>query len=137
MATDAAPASSGATGSANGADIKIEAVIELGGDLDYAQEAIKQVLGLSTGVLALSLTFASDFVASAPARQRWPLYWGWSLLLACVVVSVWCLLAATGEKYHGRDSSKRCNVRLPWLLQLATFVGGLGFLVGFGAGHLP
>jgi hypothetical protein len=93
-------------------------------DLDFAQDSIKQVLSLATGVLALSFTFSSNFTNNVRT------------LAAAVVLSVWALLAATGQRYKHRNS-KDWNIRLPWILQLATFVSGVVFLVAYAANHLP
>lgn len=101
-----------------------------------AADSTKQIITLSTGLLALEITFAKYLLAAGGPRGRWLLSSSWVLLLLSVVAGVWTLLALTGSLSSGRVVTSRTimgtNVRVPAALQVVLFVLGLGFTVAFG-----
>jgi hypothetical protein len=94
---------------------------------DFAQDVTKQVLTLSTGIIALTITFFKDFANHAPHVAEILMGWSWIAYLASVVLGLWTLMALTGtlQPLHPgnvRPSIERANVRLPALLQLVCFL---------------
>src|SRR5215468_10416340 len=63
---------------------------------DFAADATKQILTLSTGILALTITFAKD-ILGAPGHWSRLLGWSWILYLISILCGVWTLLALTGS----------------------------------------
>lgn len=103
---------------------------------DYASGAIKQVITLSTAILAVSITFATDIVENTTA-YRWLLVVAWIVYIGAILFGLWCLLALTGELEEKADTSevpstRGGNVVLPAVLMIVTFVGATGLLVAYG-----
>lgn len=119
---------------------------------DFAAETVKQLIGLSTGIIALTITFSNDLLEAVPAVAKSLLMWGWLSYLASVLFGVWTLMALTGslepgtapdqkkekeEDENGASPSIRgSNVTVPAGLQVVTFVLGTGLIVFFGIASL-
>jgi hypothetical protein len=102
---------------------------------DFAQESSKQVISLSTGVIALSITFSKDFLQHVSSTARVFALWSWGAYLAAVLFGLWTLLALTGTldaKAGVPVSIRGWNVVLPASLQILAFVLGLVLSVIFG-----
>jgi hypothetical protein len=99
--------------------------------LDFAADAVKQVITLSSGILTVSVVFGSDNGFSG-----WAAFWlaaSWSLFLLSTVFGVWTLLALTGQ--FGRreaPSPWAKSVAVPAGLQMLLFACGAVFLFLFG-----
>jgi hypothetical protein len=107
----------------------------------FAQDTTKQLLTLATGIIAVSITFAKDFVKEVPpGATPWAIA-AWGCLLASVLFGLWALLALTGSlEPTGRPTAavsiRGWNVRLPAALQILAFFGGLLLTVVFGVRSL-
>jgi hypothetical protein len=121
--------------------------------LKTALETTKQIITLSTGVIALTITFLEKIVQpTTTAARQFPitLKLAWICFGFAVVFAVWMLLAITGtmntldRQARGLTLNKAqtaaaaalidgLNIRLPTLLMLASFVGGtlLTIVTGF------
>lgn len=102
---------------------------------DFAQESIKQLITLSTGIIALSITFAKDFVSTVSAGARSIALWSWGAFFLSVLCGLWALLALTGTLEAPASvpvSIRGRNVTIPTMLQLVLFVAGLALTVWFG-----
>jgi NO-binding membrane sensor protein with MHYT domain len=102
---------------------------------DFAKTIATQVITLSTGFLALTITFTKELVKSADPKYRGWLYAAWSLHLASIASGVWALMALTGTLMPGTpraDLSFGFHVRFPATLQLGFFGLGLGSMVIYG-----
>jgi hypothetical protein len=101
-----------------------------------ASDTSKQLITLATGVLALEITFAKDVVLKLDATAKSLIGVSWILLLLSVVAGVWTLLALTGSLSQGTaltpQSISGSNVRIPAVLQVLLFIGGLLLTVWFG-----
>lgn len=101
----------------------------------FAQESVKQLITLATGVVGLSITFAKDFVKTVPSA-RYVALSSWGAFLFSVVFGLWALLALTGTLDGGPSvplSIRGRNVTIPTTLQILFFVIGLTLTVWFGA----
>ena len=63
--------------------------------LDFALASSKQMITLSTGVMALSITFSKDFLQHTPATARTIALWFWAAYLDAVLFGLWTLFALT------------------------------------------
>jgi len=64
---------------------------------DFAQEATKQLIGLSTGVIALTITFLTDVVKTAPSGSEIFLQVAWVMYLVSIAFGIFTLQALTGQ----------------------------------------
>ena len=64
---------------------------------DFAQEATKQLITLATGVIALTITFLTDVIKTAPAGSASFLQAAWVLYLVSIVFGILTLLMLTGN----------------------------------------
>src|SRR5260370_9595854 len=73
--------------------------------LDYAQEWVKQMLALSTGVVALTLTFFKDFAGAASAAARDVIFVSWILFFISILFGILTLLSMTSNIWPGNRLS--------------------------------
>jgi hypothetical protein len=116
----------GSAGKAGAPDIGETA----GKAFDFAQDATKQLLALATGIIAVTITFFSDFAAHAAGYARTLFAWSWVVYLVSVVAGVWTLGALTGtlqplRPKGDRPSINSANVRIPAGTQLLCFAAGI------------
>jgi hypothetical protein len=113
--------------------------IKLG--FDFAREIATQLIALSVGFLALTITFTKELVKTTPTAgsRRW-LQGSWGLHVASVVFGVWSLLALTGTLIPSSSDTRPLgaltlgiNVRLPAMLQIGSFVIGTLVMVIYAA----
>lgn len=93
----------------------------------FASDLSKQLLTLSTGILALTLTFTKDVL-----RDRSPsslLRWTWTGYVLTIVFGIWHLMALTGQLAPTSTSGSPAapvgidaGARLPAALQILAFV---------------
>lgn len=104
----------------------------------FAADLAKQLMTLSTGVMALSITFTKDLVErSPPSALRW-LRVSWALYLASLLFGVWTLMALTGSlapiqtEQNEIPDTIGSNVRIPAALQISAFLAATVCVVLFG-----
>ena len=103
---------------------------------DFAQDTTKQLITLATGIIALSITFAKDFLGHvSDAARGWALA-SWGAMLVSIFFGLWTLLALTGSLQPNDpsipSSTRGTNVVIPAALQILTFFVGLALIVVFG-----
>jgi len=100
---------------------------------EFARDTTKQLLTLATGIIALMITFAKDFVQSVDETARLFALLSWGLYLLSVIGGLWTLLALTGTLEAKDDSVpvsiRGSNVTLPATIQILSFLVGLGLTV--------
>jgi hypothetical protein len=103
---------------------------------EAARDSTKQLLALATGVIALTITFAKDYVG-AGSEARWLALTAWGCLLASAFFGVWALNALTGNAQSVKPttwlSTRSTNVIAPATLQVIAFVAGLVLTVIYAA----
>jgi hypothetical protein len=105
---------------------------------DFAADVAKQFITLSTGILALTITFAKE-IGGGPSQGA-PLLLGlsWVLYLLSILGGVWTLMALTGElePVRGTESPsiRRGNVLIPALVQIVTFAFATGLVITYAFG---
>jgi hypothetical protein len=93
----------------------------------FAQDATKQLIALSTGVIALTITFFHDFASTAGPAARALMAISWVLYLLSILCGLATLLALTGSlEPRGADASapsiRGSNVTYPAVAQVILFV---------------
>ena len=63
---------------------------------DLASETTKQIIGLSTAIIALTVTFSKDVLGAPSAPSRIPLVIAWILLLISIVFGIMTMMAMAG-----------------------------------------
>ncbi|UOB18476.1 hypothetical protein [Abyssalbus ytuae] len=127
---------------------------------DFAADTIKQLITLSTAIIALTITFSNDIVGANISNSS-SIYWAWGLFLASVIFGIWTLMALTGtlqpmkkkkkanqeneeqKEQNGEPENEEesiningFNVKLPAGLQILTFIVALIFTVIFGVSSI-
>jgi hypothetical protein len=92
---------------------------------DFAQDLVKQIITLSTGVIALSITFSKDFATTAPRGARTLLAVSWIGYIAAIALGIWTLMAMTGSLHDGKKSINDSNIRVPAGLHFICFLAAL------------
>lgn len=116
-----------------------------------ARDTCKQILTVTTAVLALTVAFKKDIALSG--HWQWLLPASWAMFVLSVLFGVAALLSLTGSldpavmRLHDADMRGRktepssdtfgrsiyqSNIRVPFLVQLVLFVVGLAALAAFG-----
>jgi hypothetical protein len=103
---------------------------------DFAADTTKQLITLAVGIIALTITFSKDFVRAVPEDVRIFAMLAWGAYGFSIVAGIGTLMAMTGtlEPMPGQSfaaSIRGWNVRLPSMIQVLTFVVGLGLTVYF------
>jgi hypothetical protein len=104
---------------------------------DFAADATKQLLTLSTGILTLTIAFSKVIADPVPFRARLFLVGAWACFLISIVFGVMTLLALTGTldqqpQWAAPISIRGDNVRVPALLQIGWFILALLLTLIFG-----
>jgi len=103
---------------------------------DFAQEATKQLIALATGVIALTVTFLTNVVKTAPAGSVGFLQASWVLFLLSIVFGVATLLMLAGNLERPGEgkmpSIYRGNIVVPSILQILTFCSAVACVLAFG-----
>ncbi len=106
---------------------------------DFACDSTKQLIALSTGIVALTVTFSKDILGGVEVFPRNLLIAAWIVYLFSIVCGVWTLFALTGslepvgslEKLPDASIRGR-NVTLPSIIQIVTFLLATALVVVFG-----
>ncbi|HXK39880.1 MAG TPA: hypothetical protein VJ837_03530 [Candidatus Paceibacterota bacterium] len=104
---------------------------------DFAADLVKQLITLSTGVIALTITFAKDIVGSvgssngADSESILWLTLAWIGFSLSIVFGIWALMALTGTlEPKGSDTAapsiQGWNCRVPIGLQIFMFLSAIG-----------
>ena len=103
---------------------------------EFARDTTTQLLTLATGVVALTITFAKDFVGGVSPCLKVLAVGCWVSFLISVLFGLLTLMALTGtlEPAGGKHpvSIRGPNVTRPAGLQIAAFFLGLMLAVAFG-----
>lgn len=106
---------------------------------EFASQASKQLIALSTGIIVLTVTFITDLDS---VGTWWILKTSWVLLAVSTCSGIWFLLALTGSLASSRVTESdlsiyRSNTTTPMWLQLISFALALVFTVLFGWLNVP
>jgi hypothetical protein len=110
--------------------------------LDFASDLAKQLITLSTGILAITITFSKDIVKSpsTPRAATITMLLAWGIYLFSIIFGIWTLMALTGELEPRTDpngtahepTTKGSNVFWPTVLQIGSFLVATFMVILFG-----
>lgn len=106
--------------------------IELIDSFNFASDTVKQVIGLSSGILALTVTFAKEQIAKNRPSALLPLKASWFFEIFSLIAGVWALMAITGQVSSTSVTSPSVwalQVTIPAILQIVFFVFAMMSLV--------
>jgi hypothetical protein len=103
---------------------------------DLIVDLTKQVITLSTALIALGVTFVKDFASTAPEDAQMWLALSWVAFLLSVVFGLLTLMACAGIIGRARDADSadpyKGNARAMGGLQLISFLVGLAMSIAAG-----
>jgi NADH:ubiquinone oxidoreductase subunit 6 (subunit J) len=101
---------------------------------DFAADTTKQLISISTGIIALMVTFSKDIVGNS-INSKGLLAWTWGIFILSIIFGVLTLMALTGTlqpiKKENEENEEieldinNGNIRLLSFLQVLTFVGAI------------
>jgi hypothetical protein len=108
---------------------------------NYAKDLAQQLITLSTGILALSITFTKDIVKDIPESPFWILKAAWVTFLLSICCGIWTLMALAGTLMPRQAASIDQRLTfgsslLPAQLQIIAFVIGIILIIIYGAKSL-
>lgn len=104
---------------------------------DFAADATKQIITLSTAVIGLTVTFLKD-ILQTPTSYGWTLKAAWFLYALAATAGLWHLLGLAGSLGNkdkvpdAKLSIYSQNASFPMFLQLVCFVLAVVFTIAFG-----
>lgn len=108
---------------------------------EFASDSTKQLITLSTGIIALMISFKKDILTGISSGPRFLLMAAWFVYLLSVICGIWTLLALTGSLEPVVKNSQEVppptirgkNVTFPAMIQVLTFLLATAMTVVFGA----
>jgi hypothetical protein len=102
--------------------------------LDYAQDAVKQLLSLATGIIALTLTFFKNFAGSNSPSARVVMLIAWIVLALSIVFGVLGLFSMTSNLWPKQATDRAGTPPDIWTSDLRTMA--IVQVVLFGSGFV-
>ena len=100
---------------------------------DFAQELVKQIITLSSGITAITITFFKDFAGSdAPVAARTLMSVSWIFYVLAVGFGILAMMALTGSLSRAQLDINQRNMTTPAALQFLSFLIGLILTVAAG-----
>lgn len=107
---------------------------------ESANDLAEQLINLSTGILALSITFAKEILNNSTTVVTWPLKSAWITYLLSICFGIWTMMALTGMIFRVTENPDAyqsvtygTSVSIPAFLQILMFVLGTALLIVYGA----
>lgn len=104
---------------------------------DFCADAAKQLIALSTGIVAFMVTFSKDFIGALPEGAKSYAFYGWVAYLAAIVFGILVVLALTAQ-LQPKDSAStelpsiRGSAATYTFLQIVAFLIAMGLTLTFG-----
>jgi hypothetical protein len=96
-----------------------------------AQSAVSSVITLSSGILALSVTFSQKLATNASAAQKSLLQDSWLCFLLSILFGIISLCVLVGLVQGGKLSTREWELRIPWGIEILAFLAGISMLAYF------
>jgi hypothetical protein len=101
--------------------------------LKSAADATKQIMTLSTGITALTVTFAKEFKTGNALTVPWQLKWAWIIYGVTLFFALWTMLAITGTLANvdaGTAGGPRdTNILIPSVPMVLSFILAFGLTI--------
>jgi hypothetical protein len=102
----------------------------------FAQETVKQVVALSTGIIAVTVALLGSLKSAAPHGTLWILHVAWVSGAVSAICGVLVLMMLTGDMGQRTLPGARAIYRQPiamlYLVEFAAFIVAVGFTTAFG-----
>jgi len=105
---------------------------------DFAADLVKQLITLSTAVIAITITFAKDIIGVASSGNNFLLVSAWVSFFLTILFGVWALMALTGtlEPLSNKSeinppSIRGLNCTLPITFQILSFLIAIGLTITY------
>jgi hypothetical protein len=99
----------------------------------FARDLAVQLITLSTGVLALSITFNKEVVKDVPRAYGRILWFSWGFFFFSILCGIWTTMALTGSlESFNKDEPIGTNVRFPAGGQIISFFVAIILLIVYG-----
>jgi hypothetical protein len=105
---------------------------------DFASDVAKQLITLSTGIIAVSVTFSKDIVKNT-ANSKYAIILmavGSFIYLLSILAGLWHLYALTGEletiQNDHEPTTRGSNATIPAITQIITFLAATLVIIIFG-----
>ncbi|PHN00858.1 hypothetical protein [Flavilitoribacter nigricans] len=111
---------------------------------DFASESTRLLITLSTGFIALTITFSKEFIGDVTQVPIWPLALAWLLFFLSIMFGILTMLSLTGSlsedatskeapgKKGGKLSIYSPNITYMSILQILFFLAAVLFTGIFG-----
>ncbi|EJL7851815.1 hypothetical protein HJ093_22410 [Vibrio parahaemolyticus] len=101
---------------------------------DFAADLAKQLISLSTIIIAITVTFSKDVFENPTDCEKQALLYAWVSYFSCIIFGIWLLMALVGTLAETKlDKSSKtitaANCRVPSFLQILSFLVGLFFTI--------
>lgn len=110
---------------------------------EFAHEAIKLIITLGTGFLALTVTFLNNYVGDRTVYAKSFLLAGWFFFFVTIISGIWTILAITGTlDLLSRTKNKEIihinnwNIKLPATITVLFFLLGIISFIVFAAKNI-
>ncbi|MBE5321131.1 hypothetical protein IM793_18355 [Pedobacter sp. MR2016-19] len=113
---------------------------------DFANEALKLILTLATGVLAFTIAFMKDMIGENPVESKGCLFASWGLIMVSIASCLWALFAIIGTANTiGKNTSANPspegiydgNIKIPTVAAILFFIAGMSFMIVFTLNNFP
>jgi hypothetical protein len=95
-----------------------------------AQQLAQQLITLSTGILALTITFTKDIVKATPKSPMWLLKLAWISFLSCIIFGVGAMSALTGGLVPLSSSGNKPSLTIAPNARVLAGFQDAAFLIG-------
>ncbi|MGW0368560.1 hypothetical protein ACWDZW_06470 [Streptomyces coeruleorubidus] len=89
-----------------------------------AKDSVSTMITLSSGILAISLTFSDKWAQNANSEHRTLLWVSWLLFLLAVAAGLIAMHVLTGVSHSGEDIYQ-WRFRVPWICEILLFLAAL------------
>ena len=96
---------------------------------EFYREMTNQLISLSTGVLAFTVTFSKDVVKSLSKKMLALLGSGWVCYLISIAAGLVTTMGLNGALLDKEAHPLRAAVRIPSMIQILTFLAGTILMV--------
>ena len=100
--------------------------------LKAAADTTKQVIIMSSAILALTITFAKEFTPTGADHLQVPcaMKWAWALFFAAIFCGLYTLMAITGtldrdDRKQPHDGAGGLNIQMGAIPMVLSFLGAI------------